>query len=74
MVSSRQVNKFVSLLILLFVNTLSRVLEGHGNPLQYSCLENPMYREAWKMTVHGIAKSLDTTKVTKHNMLRLHQS
>ena len=30
---------------------------GHGNPLQYSCLENPMHREAWWATVHGIAKS-----------------
>ena len=25
----------------------------HGNPLQYSCLENPMDREAWRATVHG---------------------
>ena len=31
--------------------------EGNGNPLQYSCLENPMYRGAWQATVHGIAKS-----------------
>ena len=30
---------------------------GHGNPLQYSCLENPMDREAWWATVHGVAKS-----------------
>ena len=30
---------------------------GHGNPLQYSCLENPMNREAWWAIVHGIAKS-----------------
>jgi len=30
---------------------------GHGNPLQYSCLENPMDREAWWATVHKIAKS-----------------
>ena len=30
---------------------------GHGNPLQYSCLENPMDREAWQATVHGVAKS-----------------
>ena len=26
---------------------------GHGNPLQYSCLENPMDRGAWQATVHG---------------------
>ena len=30
---------------------------GHGNPLQYSCLESPMDREAWKAMVHGIKKS-----------------
>ena len=31
--------------------------EWNGNPLQYSCLENPMYRGAWQATVHGVAKS-----------------
>ena len=31
--------------------------EGNGNPLQYSCLENLMDREAWWATVHGVAKS-----------------
>ena len=31
--------------------------EGNGNPLQYSCLENPMERGAWQATVHGVAKS-----------------
>ena len=31
---------------------------GHGNPLQYSCLENPMDRGAWQGTVHRTAKSL----------------
>ena len=31
--------------------------EGHGNLLQYSCLENSMGSEAWWATVHGIAKS-----------------
>ena len=30
---------------------------GHGSPLQYSCLENPMDRGAWQATVHGVAKS-----------------
>ena len=30
----------------------------HGNPLQYSCLENPMDRGAWLATVHRVAKSL----------------
>ena len=31
--------------------------EGNGNPLQYSCLENPMDRGAWWATVHGVIKS-----------------
>ena len=31
--------------------------EGHGNPLQYSCLENPMGGGAWQATVHRVAKS-----------------
>ena len=31
--------------------------EGNGNPLQYSCLENPIHRGAWWATVHGVAKS-----------------
>ena len=31
--------------------------EGHGNPLQYSCLEDPMDRGAWQATVHGVAES-----------------
>ena len=30
---------------------------GHGNPLQYSCLENPIDRGAWQATVHRVAKS-----------------
>ena len=30
---------------------------GHGNPLQFSCLENPMDRGAWWATVHGVTKS-----------------
>ena len=30
---------------------------GRGNPLQYSCLENPMDRRAWWATVHRVAKS-----------------
>ena len=36
---------------------LGRSLGGHGNPLQYSCLENPMNRGAWQAAVHGVAKS-----------------
>ena len=36
---------------------------GHGNPFQYSCLENPIVRGAWRATVHRIAES-DMTEVT----------
>jgi len=35
--------------------------EGNGNPLQYSCLGNPMDRGAWWATVHWVAKELDMT-------------
>ena len=31
--------------------------EGNGNPLQYSCLENPMDREVWEAAVYAVAKS-----------------
>ena len=34
-----------------------RVGEGNGNPLQYSCLENPMDRGTWWATVHGVTQS-----------------
>ena len=36
--------------------------EGHGNPLQYCCLENPMDRGAWWATVHGGHEELDTSE------------
>ena len=41
--------------------------EGNGNPLQYSCLENPMDRGAWQAIVHGVARvghNLATTTTT----------
>ena len=36
--------------------------EENGNPLQYSCLGNPVDRGAWWATVHGVAKELNTTE------------
>ena len=40
------------------IPTLGRSPEaGHGNPLQYSCLENTMYRGTWRATVHQIANN-----------------
>ena len=41
--------------------------EGHGNPLQYSCLENPMDRGAWWATVDGIVKESDTVQQLNNN-------
>ena len=38
-------------------NILYPIGEGNGNPLQYSCLENPMDRGAWWATVHEVTKS-----------------
>ena len=38
--------------------------DGNGNPLQHSCLENPMDREAWRATVHRV-RELDMNEVMK---------
>ena len=46
--------------------------EGKSNPLQDSCLGNPMAREAWWATVHGLVKESDTTWGLKKNKLLLH--
>ena len=43
----------------------------HGNPLQYSCLEHPMDREARQVTVHGVAKSWTQLKLLEHTLLFL---
>ena len=53
----------------------------HGNPFQYSCLENPMDRGAWRATVHGITKSrtglsinyaLDSSTFHEERNIKLH--
>ena len=36
--------------------------EGNGNPLQFSCLENPMDGGAWRVTMHEVSKESDTTE------------
>ena len=41
--------------------------EGNGNPLKYSCLENPMYTGTWQVTVYGVAR-VGHDWVTKHNV------
>ena len=41
--------------------------EGNGNPLQHSCLGNPMDREAWQALVLGVTKELETTWQLNHH-------
>ena len=41
----------------LYTYIQSIIKEGNGNPLQYSCLENPMSRGAWQAAVHGVTKN-----------------
>ena len=41
--------------------------EGNGNPLQNSCLGNPMDKEAWWATVHGVTKESDMTERLNNN-------
>ena len=47
--------------------------EGNGNPLQYSCLENPMDRGAWRATVHGVAKRLGHDLASKQHHKNMYQ-
>ena len=48
--------------------------EGNGNPLQYSCLENPMDWEACWATVHGVAESDTTEWLHFHTLVSPHSS
>ena len=45
---------------------VDKIGEGNGNPLQYSCLENPMDVGAWWAAVHGVAKSRVRLRVFLH--------
>ena len=47
---------------------------GHGNPLQYSCLENPMDRGAWRATVHTVVQSwIRLKRLSTHAHMRQRQ-
>ena len=45
---------------------------GHSNPLQYSCLENPMGRGAWRATVHKVIKSQTQLKQLNTHIFRFY--
>ena len=45
---------------------------GNGNPLQYTCLENPMDRRDWRATVHGVAESDMTEHACTHTHTHTH--
>ena len=42
---------------------------GDGIPLKYSCLENPMVREVWRATIHGVTKSQTQLRTHTHTQL-----
>ena len=46
------------------IGIIHHVGEGYGNPLQSSCLENPLDRGGWWAAVHGGVTELDTTEVS----------
>ena len=44
----------------------------HGTLLQYSCLENPVDRGAWRAIVHGVTRESDTNEATEHAHTHMH--
>ena len=48
--------------------------EGHDNPLQYFCLENPMDKEAWWTTVHGVSQSQTQLKQLSYMGKSMHEA
>ena len=57
-VSTQKVSsRYMVVIIIILPLKFPRDGEGNGNPLQYSCLENPMDRGPWWATIHGVAKS-----------------
>ena len=69
---------WVCIYICVYVNMLVYAIqvrergEGKGNPLQYSCLENPMDRGAWQATVHGDHKEADMIEQLSHTYRYMH--
>ena len=58
------INKEIWYFCVTLFTIITRIMNGEGNdnPLQYFCLENPMDREAWQSTVHGVAR-------VRHNLV-----
>ena len=53
-----EIINLIMITILQYIGILNyHIGEGNGNPLQYSCLENPMDNGTWWATVHGVTKS-----------------
>ena len=53
----RSFTGFKSFISISIVKVNPNIGDGNDNPLQYSCLENPMDRGTWQTTVHGVTKS-----------------